>query len=227
MFYNVSNPITQFLDSFYDRSDINIRQLDPNSQFASSRTGTREFDQYYKQSIFQQILERIAGTIDSRAALFARLRNFKDDPLAITMIDIFIEDGFSQTQNKDFYEITFSPINNSAEEAELDPNSEEEDEEEDTEIKAVQDEINKCEKKFLLKSKFKNVLFDVFLLGEWMWATKYQTTGDPETSGLVELKDNKLVDNIIGVYDNEVISSYIELTTSTYGEPNGGIKELP
>ena len=114
MFYNVSNPITQFLDSFYDRSDINIRQLDPNSQFASSRTGTREFDQYYKQSIFQQILERIAGTIDSRAALFARLRNFKDDPLAITMIDIFIEDGFSQTQNKDFYEITFSPINNSA-----------------------------------------------------------------------------------------------------------------
>ena len=60
-----------------------------------------------------------------------------------------------------------------------------------------------------------------------MWATKYQTTGDPETSGLVELKDNKLVDNIIGVYDNEVISSYIELTTSTYGEPNGGIKELP
>lgn len=226
MFYSSNNPITQFLDSFYDRSDIGIRQLSPEEQFASSRSGVREFDQYYKQSVFQQILERIAGTIDSRAALFSRLRNFKDDPLAITMIDIFIEDGFSQTQNRDFYEVTYSPINNSAEEEDLDPDSEEEEEVQDEKEKIIQDEMNALEKKFLLKSKFKNVLFDVFLLGEWMWSTKYNDTGDPKTGGLVELKDNKLVDNIIGIYDNEVISSYIELTTSTMGEPNGGIREI-
>ena len=74
MFYSTNNPITQFLDTFYDRSDIGIRQLDPQDQFNSVRSGVREFDQYYKQSVFQQILERIAGTIDSRAALFSRLR---------------------------------------------------------------------------------------------------------------------------------------------------------
>lgn len=226
MFYSSNNPITQFLDSFYDRSDIGIRQLDPNSQFNSSTTGVREFDQYYKQSVFQQILERIAGTIDSRAALFSRLRNFKDDPLAITMIDIFIEDGFSQTQNKDFYEITYSPINNSAEEDDLEPTSDEEAEIQDEKEKTIQDEINNLEKQFLLKSKFKNVLFDLFLLGEWMWETKFEDTGDPKTGGLKELNDNKLVDNIIGIYRGETISSYIELTSSSMGEPNGGIREI-
>ena len=143
------------------------------------------------------------------------------------MIDIFIEDGFSQTQSKDFYEVTYSPINNSAEEDDLDPDSEDEAEVQNEQEKTIQDEINKLEKKFLLKSKFKNVLFDVFLLGEWMWSTKYNNTGNPQTGGLVELKDNKLVDNVIGIYDNEKVSSYIELTTSTMGEPNGGIKEVP
>lgn len=227
MFYNTSNPISQFLDSFYDKSDIGVRQLGPYDQFAMAKSGVKEFDQYYKESVFSQILERIGSTIDSRAALFSRLRNFKDDPLAITMIDIFIEDGFSQTQNKDFYEITYSPINNSAEEDDLEPDSEEEEEVKTEEEKTIQDEINNLEKKFLLKSKFKNVLFDVFLLGEWMWSTKYNNTGDPKTGGLTELKDNRLVDNIIGIYDNEVVSSYIELTTSSYGEPNGGIREIP
>ena len=116
MFYN-SNPISKFLDSFYDTGDIGVQSLDPQSQFASVKSGVRDFNnQYYKQSLFAQILERISGTIDSRANLFSRLRNFKDDPLAITMIDIFIEDGFSQTQNKDFYEVTYSPINNRSEE---------------------------------------------------------------------------------------------------------------
>lgn len=225
MFYT-NNPITKFLDTFYDRSDIGVQQLDPNSQFASVKSGVRQFDQYYKQSVFAQILERISGTIDSRGNLFARLRNFKDDPLAITMIDIFIEDGFSQTQNKDFYEITYSPINNSAEEDDLEPEDEETEVIEEEKIKEVQDVINACEKKFLLKSKFKNILFDLFLLGEWMWETKYEKTGNPESGGLQSIKDNKLVDNIIGIYEDEVVSSYIELCQSSMGEPNGGIREI-
>lgn len=227
MFYN-SNPITKFLDSFYDRGDIGVQSLDPQSQFAAARSGVKQFNnQFYKQSIFAQILERITGTIDSRANLFARLRNFKDDPLAITMIDIFIEDGFSQTQNKDFYEITFSPINNSAEEDDLEPEDEETKDVEDEKTKIIQDEINRLEKKFLLKSKFKNILFDLFLLGEWMWETEYNNTGDPKTGGLISIKDNKLVDNIIGVYEDEIISSYIEICQSTLGEFNGGIREIP
>lgn len=220
MFYT-NNPITNFLNSFYDISDIGLKQLDPQSQFASVKSGVREFDQYYKQSVFAQILERIAGTIDSRGNLFSRLRNFKDDPLAITMIDIFIEDGFSQTQNKDFYEVTYSPINNSAEEDDLEPEDEETEIIEDEKQKEIQDVINACEKKFLLKSKFKNILFDLFLLGEWMWETNYK-----ENEGLVSIKDNKLVDNIIGVYEDEVVSSYIEICQSTMGEPNGGIREI-
>lgn len=225
MFYT-NNPITKFLDSFYNRADIGIQQLDPNSQFASVKTGVRQFDQYYKQSIFAQILEKIDGTIDSRGNLFSRLRNFKDDPLAITMIDIFIEDGFSQTQNKDFYEITYSPINNSAEEDDLEPEDEETEIVEEEKVKEIQDVINNLEKKFLLKSKFKNILFDLFLLGEWMWETHYEKTGNPETGGLVSIKDNKLVDNIIGIYEDEVVSSYIELCQSSMGEPNGGIREI-
>ena len=225
MFYT-NNPITKFLDSFYDRADIGIQQLDPNAQFASVKSGVREFDQYYKQSVFAQILERIAGTIDSRGNLFSRLRNFKDDPLAITMIDIFIEDGFSQTQNKDFYEVTYSPINNSAEEEDLEPEDEETEIIQDEKIKEIQNVMNDLEKKFLLKSKFKNILFDLFLLGEWMWETKYEKTMDPKTGGLKAIKDNKLVDNIIGIYEDEVISSYIEICQSTMGEPNGRIREI-
>ena len=225
MFYS-NNPITKFLDSFYNRSDIGIQQLDPESQFASVKSGVRQFDQYYKQSVFAQILERIAGTIDSRGNLFSRLRNFKDDPLAITMIDIFIEDGFSQTQNKDFYEVTYSPINNTAEEEDLEPEDEETEIIQDEKIKEIQDVINNLERKFLLKSKFKNILFDLFLLGEWMWETTYDKSGDPEKGGLQSIKDNRLVDNIIGIYEDEVISSYVELCQSSMGEPNGGIREI-
>ena len=225
MFYN-NNPISTFLDSFYDKSDLGIRELNPQQQFSSSSTGVKQYSDYYKQSIFSQILQQIGGNINSRANLFSRLRNFKDDPLAITIIDIFIEDAFSQTQNKDFYEITYSPINNSAEEEDLDPNSEEEEAEEKTEIEEIQNVINDLEKKFLLKSKFKNILFDLMLLGEWMWSTKYEKTYDSKTGGLVEISDNKLVDNIIGIYRGEEISSYIELTTSSQGDPAGGIVEL-
>lgn len=225
MFYN-SNPITKFLDSFYDRGEIGVQSLDPESQFASARSGVRQFNQYYRQSLFAQILERISGTIDSRANLFARLRNFKDDPLAITMIDIFIEDGFSQTQNKDFYEVTYSPINNTAEEEDLEPGDDETEEVKEEQIKIVQDEINALEKKFLLKSKFRNILFDLFLLGEWMWETKYEKTMDPKTGGLQSIKDNKLVDNIIGIYEDEVVSSYVEICQSTLGEINAGIREI-
>lgn len=227
MFYN-SNPISKFLDSFYDTGDIGVQSLDPQSQFASVKSGVRDFNnQYYKQSLFAQILERISGTIDSRANLFSRLRNFKDDPLAITMIDIFIEDGFSQTQNKDFYEVTYSPINNSAEEEDLEPEDETTKDVEDEKVKVIQDEMNALEKKFLLKSKFKNILFDLFLLGEWMWETEYANTGDPKTGGLQKIRDNKLVDNIIGIYEDEVVSSYIEICQSTMGEMNAGIREIP
>lgn len=225
MFYN-NNPVSTFLDSFFDKSEIGVQQLDPQQQFNSVSNGTREFNSYYKESFFQQILEQIGGSISSRSNLFARLRNFKDDPLAITIIDIFIEDGFSQTSNKDFYEVTYSPINNSAEEEELEPLSDEEEEVLEDKINEIQDIINKTEKKFLLKSKFKNILFDLLLLGEWMWSTKYDKSGDPNTGGLVKILDNKLVDNIIGIYKEEVISSYVELTTSSLGEINGGIKEI-
>ena len=105
MFYN-NNPISTFIDSFFDKGDVGVKQLDPSSQFSAAKSSVKEFNRFYKESVCAQILERIAGTIDTRAALFARLRNFKDDPLAITMVDIFIEDGFSQSSNKDFYEIT-------------------------------------------------------------------------------------------------------------------------
>ena len=35
-----------------------------------------------------------------------------------------------------------------------------------------------------------------------------------------------MVDNIIGVYEDEVISSYVEITQSTLGEINAGIREI-
>lgn len=226
MFYN-NNPISTFLDSFYDRSDVNVRALDPAQQFSSTSTGVREFEDSFKRyNVYQQILEQIGGSITTRGNLFARLRNFKDDPLAITIIDILIEDAFSQTENKDFYEITYSPVNNMADEEELDAKSDEEEAEDQIKTEEIQDVINDCEKKFLLKSKFKNILFDLMLLGEWVWSTKYEKTFDKETGGLVEILDNKLIDNVIGIYKGEVINSYIELTNSSTGEANGGIIEL-
>ena len=153
MFYN-NNPISTFLDSFYDRSDVNVRALDPAQQFSSTSTGVREFEDSFKRyNIYQQILEQIGGSITMRGNLFARLRNFKDDPLAITIIDILIEDAFSQTENKDFYEITYSPVNNMADEEELDAKSDEEEAEDKIKTEEIQDVINDCEKKFLLKSK--------------------------------------------------------------------------
>ena len=225
MFYN-NNPISTFIDSFFDKGDVGVKQLDPSSQFSAAKSSVKEFNRFYKESVCAQILERIAGTIDTRAALFARLRNFKDDPLAITMVDIFIEDGFSQSSNKDFYEITYSPINNSAESEDTESEDEEAKAKREEEIKVIQDEINKTEKKFLLKSKFKNILFDLFLLGEWMWETEYSKTMNPETGGLISIKDNKLVDNIIGIYEDEVVSSYVELTQSSLGQINSGIREI-
>ena len=43
MFYN-SNPISKFLDSFYDTGDIGVQSLDPQSQFASAKSGVRDFN---------------------------------------------------------------------------------------------------------------------------------------------------------------------------------------
>ena len=60
MFYD-NNPIANFLDSFYDKSQIGFKQLDPEQQFAGSTNGVEEFNTVYKNSFYQQIIEQIGG----------------------------------------------------------------------------------------------------------------------------------------------------------------------
>ena len=224
MFYD-NNPIANFLDSFYDKSQIGLKQLDPEQQFAGSTNGVEEFNTVYKNSFYQQIIEQIGGSITNRANLFARLRNFKDDPIAIMIIDIFIEDAFSQTDNRDFYQIEYQPN--------LDKNGKQNKDKDisgdknkngikDSREKDIKKEIADLEDKFKLKAKFKNVLPDLLLLGEYMWSTEYK-----QGEGLVSITDNVLVDNVLGIYKNEETTSYVELTQQRLGTVNQTMKELP